>query len=215
MEQVNKDEIMLEVVQRVVSRSAEITINNENENEAAAEFLKSVKSGIKTVKDKFGPAVKAAHEAHKRLKALENECLDPLKKAETIIKAKMTEYHAEQERIRLEAQRKAEEIARKERGKLERKADKLREQGKHEQAMITETMQAAIVTAPPAASTSKPAGISYVDNWQAEIVNMAEVPREYMIPNMQALNALAKATKGSIVLPGVRFVNKKTMRARV
>lgn len=43
------------------------------------------------------------------------------------------------------------------------------------------------------------------DVWRAEVVNVAELPREYMVPNQQALDGLARSTKGSIQIAGVRF----------
>ena len=41
--------------------------------------------------------------------------------------------------------------------------------------------------------------------WKAVVTDPDKVPRDYLIVNQSALDALAKATKGSITIPGVRF----------
>jgi len=50
-------------------------------------------------------------------------------------------------------------------------------------------------------------GSHQVTRWHAEITDVSLVPREFMVPDMAALNALAKTQKGALDLPGVRSVS--------
>ena len=50
-------------------------------------------------------------------------------------------------------------------------------------------------------------GSHQVTRWHAEITDVSLVPREFLVPDMAALNALAKTRKGALDLPGVRSVS--------
>ena len=58
-------------------------------------------------------------------------------------------------------------------------------------------------------------GISTADSWDAVIVDEAKIPRKYMLPDIKTLKAIAKASKDTIKIPGVDFVNNRSMSARV
>jgi hypothetical protein len=64
------------------------------------------------------------------------------------------------------------------------------------------------------AAPEKPPGVSYRDKWTAEVVDVKVLPREYMVPNQQALDKFAGAMKGSIPIPGVKFHKEKIMASR-
>ena len=131
--------------------------------------------------------------------------------AEKLLKGLCSDYDREQARIaREEAERKAREEA----DRKLAEAEKLAEEGKEEEAeKVIE--QAAIeekqVAPPP--PPPKPKGITYVDNWKAVIVEPTLVPRQYCIPDQQALNKHAKANQGKIPIAGVEFVNERIVRA--
>lgn len=50
-------------------------------------------------------------------------------------------------------------------------------------------------------------GISIKEHWVAVVEDPDLVPREWCAPDEKRLNAYAKATKGSVEVPGVRFEN--------
>ena len=50
--------------------------------------------------------------------------------------------------------------------------------------------------------------------WKARVVNADLVPREYMVIDMPAIQAVAKATKGKAVIPGVEFVEVPVVSGR-
>jgi uncharacterized membrane protein YqiK len=47
--------------------------------------------------------------------------------------------------------------------------------------------------------------------WFAEIIDASLVPSEYKIVNEKALNAVAQATKGTAIIPGVKFYSRYIM----
>jgi hypothetical protein len=50
--------------------------------------------------------------------------------------------------------------------------------------------------------------------WRCRVVDVAAIPREYMIPNEKALDGIAKATKGAIKIAGVEFYEEKSLAVR-
>ncbi len=143
-----------------------------------------------------------------------------LQNAEKTIKVAMITFSDEQEKKQREIQaklrREADEKARKERERLETRAKKAEETGKAEKAealreQVEEVVaEEAVVVAAP----EKPKGISFQYKYTAEVVNIKELPREYMIANQQALDKFAGAMKGAIPIPGVKFHKEKVMSSR-
>jgi len=71
------------------------------------------------------------------------------------------------------------------------------------------------VPAPAVASTvEKLQGVSMKKNWKARVINEALVPREYLIIDLQKLDKIAKAVKGSLSIPGVEFYSEDVLASR-
>lgn len=142
-----------------------------------------------------------------------------IKAAEKRIKAEMAAYQArrdaETRSLQMEAEAKARAEAEKARAALEKKAEKAEKKGDEEKALALRDEAAFIAPVPVVvAGPARQEGISYREEWSAEIVDIGAVPREYLLPNMTALNALAKATKGTVKIPGVEFKSRKVVSAR-
>jgi hypothetical protein len=123
--------------------------------------------------------------------------------------AKQRAIEAEQRRIAEEARRKADQAGAAERAKLQaaaaaaqRKAD-----AAAEKAMAKDDQAAAVVAPVVTVAASVPVvqGQSIRKTWRARVVNAAEVPREWLVVNQQALDAFAKATKGAAPVAGVEM----------
>uniref|UniRef100_A0A6H1Z7J1 Uncharacterized protein n=1 Tax=viral metagenome TaxID=1070528 RepID=A0A6H1Z7J1_9ZZZZ len=227
MEQVNE-------VRDLVVRAEGLMITTQGQYEGANDFLKVVKGIQKQVKESFDPIIQKANDAHKEAIAKRDEHLQPLKDAEATIKRIMIAYDTEQRKkaeelqlkLEREAQRKAdEEKARKEEQERQwrEKAKQLEAEGNPEgarkalekadqRALESQTVEMAIV--PVIAQPQAPKGASYREQWSAEVVDISLVPREYMVVNQQALDKIAMATKGTIQIPGVKFVSKTIMSSR-
>lgn len=138
------------------------------------------------------------------------------------------EARKERERLQAEA-RKAEEAARKKAEELQRKAAAEAAAGNAAKAAALAEKAASVVdnAGEKAAALQqqaeivqavtvvreqpKVAGISMRTLWRARVVDHALVPREYMIPNDQALNKVAEATKGAIKIPGVEIYSEQSV----
>lgn len=90
----------------------------------AADRLKGLKGLMKQVADTFDPIIKKAHEAHREAVAQRKKHEQPLIEAESIYKKAMLTYQQEQEKIRMEQERKLREQAEREQAKLREAAEK-------------------------------------------------------------------------------------------
>ena len=61
----------------------------------------------------------------------------------------------------------------------------------------------------------KIAGISTSDNWDIVIEDESKIPRKYMIPDVKTLKNIAKASKNTLKIAGIKFVNNRNMATRV
>jgi len=207
-EQVNVEVIRSEVAP-VVMNAAAMVVTNPAEYTVASDFLKTIKGAQSKVVAFFAPMKQKAHEAHKAITLQEASMLKPLQDAEAALKRNLLTFYQDQERIRIDAQRKlqaeADEAARKERERLEREAAKLKTPELREQRLE----QAAAVIAPVVQVASVApvvSGQSVRKTWTAKVVDVSQVPREWMVVNEKALDSFAKATKGAVKVPGVEFV---------
>jgi hypothetical protein len=68
-----------------------------------------------------------------------------------------------------------------------------------------------VIQAPPKVTA---AGTSFRSVWKFKVVDLAQVPREYMILNEQMVGALARSTKGAMQIPGIEIYEEKTIGGR-
>ena len=227
-----KEEIRDVVV--LVKQSQEIVIKTQSENEKAAVVLSAIKGRYKELDERRKQITKPLDEAKQRVMDLFRQPLDDLKEAESIIKKAISNFADEQERIVREAQRKLEEEARKKAEEERRRKEeqerqwrekqaKLEAEGKFEEARKAQEKadqraleaQSVVEEVVPLVMTNiQTKGISYREQWKAEIVDIDLLPREYMLPNQQALDKVAQATKGTIPISGVRFICNKIVASK-
>lgn len=198
----------------LVIAGATVTIANHEQYEAANNDLAAVKNKIKELDDMRKSITRPIDEGKKRIMALFSVPLDRLEKAKTAISRAMLSWDQEQERKRQELQaklqREADEKARKEQERLAARAEKAAEKGQADkaEALLEQAAEVIAQPVPVIQAPPRPKGQAIVDNWKAEIVDIDLVPREYMIPDMVALNKIMKATKGTLKIPGVKAVNE-------
>lgn len=178
----------------------DIIVFDQQSYEAAGAMLQQIAKIKKGIQAEFAEPKKKAHDAHKALTALEKRFLDFASQGEAELRSKMAHYwQAEQKRIEAEQERKRLEAE-----KMMQTAMEAEAAGDTENAEIytaLAAMEEATVTVAP-----KTAGVSMREVWSAEIIDVNKIPREYLIPDMAALNALAKAMKRESNIPGVKFV---------
>jgi len=197
-----------------------IVISTQDHYEKANEFLRAVKGLQKEIHATFDPIVSAAHKTHQEATSKRKEHLDPAISAERVVKGKMIAYDDKMEAIRRAEQRRIDAKAREEeerkRKELAARAEKWAAKGKIAKAEeLQEQAEEVEVVAPVVApKVEKIKGVSFKENWSAIVVDETKVPREYLQVNTMALNRIAKATKGSIKIPGVEFKMDKILASR-
>ena len=153
----------------------------------------------KKVVEFFADPKKKAADAHKAIVNAEKAMLMPVDTRINALKCATTRwYAAEQQRIAAE-----EEKARKEAEEMAKLAAEAEESGDSEtaqEAIIAATLAQATVTVMP-----KSKGTAMRELWSAVVVDPALVPREYLIVDEKALNALAKTMHDRVKVPGVEF----------
>ena len=205
----------------VLCQKAELTISNQSDYEAASAVLSEVKSRYKELDAQRKEITKPIDAAKKAVMDLFKTPLELLEKAESKIKGLMIGYTNEQERKAREEQARLQRLADAEAARqkkiLDEKIARAEASGKTEKAEELQMQKETItpIVAPIIApQIETPKGVSYREQWSAEIIDEKLIPREYLIVNLQALNKIAAATKGTISVPGVRFVSTKILASR-
>lgn len=168
-----------------------------------------------------------AFEAHKSICAAEKRLLDPVAEAERIIKGSIGTYDMEQRRIRETADRKAREES--ERLAMEQREREIVEAEAAGAAVeeVTAMIEAPMIVprvAPmaPAIQHRPAAGVSTARTYRARVTDIkalcravadGAVAHTLVLPNETALNALARAQKGVLSIPGVLVEEDFNVRA--
>jgi hypothetical protein len=209
-----KEVALSKAISAIEMEAGLIVVDSDDDYKAAAEFGRKVKSQLNSVKEWFGPLKESAHQAHKAICARENDMLDPLKKAERIIKNSMGEYAQKKERERQAAEAELRRQAKEE-------ADRaLAEAMAAESNGDTEAAESALADAEMADSISqtayiptaapKAAGISQRDDWEIVSIDSATVPISHNNIELRpvdkaAVIKLIRFTKGEVKIPGVVY----------
>jgi len=198
------------------NKAASMVIANQSDRIDALAIVAEAKRRAKVIADSFEVNVKTAHAAWKAAVAHRDGFLKPLADLETTIKQKVIAYDREQERLRQEEQRRlqsiADEQARKERDRLLKQAERLKtEEKKEERLAMAEAVVAPVIEIPKAAAVS---GVSTRKTWDVEIVNVNDIPREYMVADIKAITAFVRATKGKNQVAGCKIIEREIMAVR-
>lgn len=208
--------------QITVSTAARMQVSNQEQYNEAANFLRSIKEQAKKVKDYWsGPKSKAAA-AHKDIVNREKSMLDPLTKAENIIKSAMKSYQEAVERARREAEEEARRRQQQEAERLFDQAAEAEASGDGQAAAVGLAMAEMVsdMQAPPSIESPTAQGISSRKTWKARVTDPKLVPAyfnglELRTISTAALNNIAKMTKGTASIPGVEFFEDSTISVRV
>ena len=201
----------------VLLNARALIVSNLAERERAAVLLKEVKaytSRLDTLKKTITNPLKLATD---NIKNLFMGPLGKLADAEAIIKRGILSFDAEQERIAREQEAKLRQAAEKEAAKLRERALKAAEKGKEGKAQELEQKAAEVQMMRPTVElpTPKIAGLSSQTIWKFEIADVNAIPREYMMADTVKIGQVARATKGTLQIPGVRIYSEKSLSSRM
>jgi len=209
-------------VQKIDVQAQNFIIKTQDSYDKANDFLKAIKGLQQQVKDTFGPIIKKAYEAHKEAKAQETIHLDPLLKAESLVKGKMLTFWQEQEHLRREAEAKLQAEAEKKRQEALAKAEAARAEGKEAKADKYEEKASQII-APTLAPSFDKGSVAVKKIWHAEVIDLmalvkavaaAQAPISLVEANMVVLNTQARALKETMNYPGVKSVCEDSLSTR-
>lgn len=180
----------------------------------AAKTLKAIKAKSKELDEREKAITRPINESLKAIRDLFRAPKDLLARAEAAFKGGMLTYQRAEEQKRIEAQRVAEDLARKERERLAALAAKAEERGDAYKAeQFTE--RAAVVVAPIVQTQApKVAGISTRKYYRPEITDEALIPREYLMPDLVKISKVVRALGSDANIPGVRVVEEVSMSSR-
>lgn len=215
-DQQKTDGILTDTMDLVRKENNRYIIKDEQSYVLACELQKIVHELDKKVVAHHKPMKQAADAVKKVILDAEKKARENLTSAKGILAAAIggwlrkkeeeAKEKARKERERIEAERlkKAEE--------MEKKAQELKEQGTPEAmaaAINLDTKVEDILDAElPTIKIEKPqkvSGMKTVDYWKFEIVNPAEIPREYLIPDEKKIGQVVRAMKDKTKIPGVRI----------
>ena len=196
-----------------------LVIKNQNELELAGVLLLNTQLLMKEIKSTFDPIVSKAHAAHKEATFQRSKHLKPVEQNEWVIKNKISGYiqacelerQKEEDKKRIEAEKKEQALKDKATEALkngdEKKAEKLIEKA------------AGVVMPSVAPKYEKPANVGVVTRYRAEITDRKAIPIELngielRPPDMKALNKLAQISRGMFDIPGIKIVAEKTISGR-
>lgn len=203
-EQLAEMEMQQEAV-TCLDRAKALVVKDQASYNEAAEGLLLIKEFLKRVDALCDPNIRRWYDGHKKAVSEKKALTDMPLQAEAIYKRGIASYIQEQERIRLEIQRKAEEEA-KRREEEERLALAVQAEqaGADEQTIedIVNTPQP--YTPPVVAQTFRPmAGVSSRKTWKWRLVDESKVPRKYLVLNTVAINSAVKSLGKAADIPGI------------
>jgi hypothetical protein len=201
----------------LLARLPGYTITTDEQFVEAGDLLEKCKRLRTRAEDRFAETVAAWFKGHRASSAARNTLTDPITRFETIIKTQWSAYkrkkdaEAETERKRLEEEAKAKAEA----TKLDTAiAFEAAGQQSEADAIINDPTPAVIVTPAAAPSVPKVEGISTTRKYRGVItdpkaiirsVAAGQAPDTLVAPDQSAINKFAQATKGSMIVPGIRF----------
>ena len=178
-------------------------------------YIRELRNEVRKV---FEPMKKKAYAAYKEILNQYKKVEAPIIEAEKYCDRLLAEWFAEQRRIREEAERKRLEAIRKQKEEEERKLREALEAenaGKKEEA---EKIINQVIEAKPSEvkTPEKPKlkGVYSRIDYDFEIVDVTKIPREYMIPDETLIRKVIRASKGKVVIPGIKVIAKEIVVTR-
>lgn len=203
----------------LIAQARSMRVTDDASLSRAAELLTGGKALAKSIEEAFAPAKKAAHEAWKRITALETSLLTPLKTAETLLKGLIGGYQYEQDKLRrAEEQRLAAEAQRRRQDELEAQAVELEAAGQHQEA---EALVDEIIASPPPAPVvtipkPKVEGITTAMVNKFEILDKLKLKPEFLIADesriRKLVQALGKDAEGVVGEGAIRVTQEAQVR---
>ena len=127
------------------------------------------------------------------------------RKEQAELAAKQARARSEESKLRLA--REAEES----RQRAAQEEQQRQAQADAQQQQLAQQQAAVVATVVTVAAPVQQAGEQKRVIWKARVTSSAALPKDYMVPNEKMLDALAKASKGAMKIPGVEFYTESIL----
>lgn len=213
-------------VGRYAAEAQALVITDQQTFDLAAERLVALRALEKEIVEHHAEMRERTLRAWQAVIAAEKKLAGPVLEAISIYRERIVVYEAAQRRIEAEARRQAEiEALRKAEVERERELEAAEAQGAdaREIASIAAAPLPMVVPEAPPATFRQAPGVSTASNWKGEVTSMfaliqaaaaGQVSMAVLMPNQTAINQLAKASRGTLTVPGIRFYDDRTVRTR-
>jgi len=177
-------------------KAKKIKVVDQASLEKANMFIGICKDVMDEVDGLFDVHIKRTLDLKRGLEADKKIYWDPPNQARSIVRNEISRYALEQNEIIRKAELGQQEIQRKARVALE--------------SGRVKTSEKILAKAEPLPPPPKAAGLSFRDDWKFEIVDMAKIPREYLMPDEPKIGHAVRTFKEQCFIPGVRIFMVKT-----
>lgn len=202
-----KAEAALTEANRVLDTAQQVIVKTPQQAQAAGDWRNKIKAKLKQLDEERKELTRPLDEVKAKIMDKYRPAIDKLNAAYKLFDKGLSDYLALQERARQEQQRKLEAEAEKKRQEAEAKAKEWADKGNDKKA--EEWLDKADnVIAPVVAEVPKVEGIATRKDWDFEIINPNEVPRDFCIPDEKAIRGFVKATKGTKPIAGIKIFEK-------
>lgn len=212
-------------IETIKVKVSEIQVISDESKSTGIDILSDIKKNMKTVEEKRKEYKQQYLDKCRDIDELAKKFSIPLNDMYNSLNKKLIDYHTEQKKIEVEAERKRQqEFEKKEAEKKEREAkiqaeidavednkEKLKLQHKLERSASKETMLPVESDNQVESKTkTDKATMSYTSVWKFKVDDKAKVPMEYLIPDEVKIGKMVRA--GLRELPGVTIWEHETSR---
>lgn len=218
----DQDKELMTSAQGILNAYEKRVVETPQDYETIAAEMMSIKGRARRLEEVRVSITKPINDGLKAINKLFGDPIELYEKCERIIKNKMVAFNNEQERLRKEEearlQKEQEIAAQKEKDRLDKLAEKQMTAGNFDKAEETLQRKEEVAVAPVtiAKQTVNVSGIQMRKVWKARVKDWNVIPVSQLTATdkqkeaTQAhLNALAKASKGSIPVAGVEFYEEQ------
>jgi Sec-independent protein translocase protein TatA len=195
----------------IVDQAKAVKVVDVESYKFAGELWKGIGDMIKEVKATFDPICEAANKAHKAATTKRASFLDPLESVYKNVKRLMSDYDAEQERLRRAEEARLRDIERKaEEERRLQEAITLEESGQKEVAEAV--MEAPVYVAPvviPKVTPKMEGGPVFRTIWKFRVVNPNIIPRQYLKIDEVAIGGVVRSLKNQANIPGIEIYEER------
>jgi len=197
------------VVESLRTFASGLVIKSAEGFEVAASRLKIIKGALAQIEDARTRITKPINESLRETNAQAKAAATPFLADEYLIKQAMIKYSDEQDRLREAEQHRQNEIARKERERLQAIADAAAAKGQENKAEKFQERAAQVVAPIAHQAAPKVVGVSIPMFWDFEVVDEKLIPREYFDRSDTRIRKVVTAMQGNTNIPGVRVFQRK------